>query len=301
MQRENIERLREQVSCAIGLEQAGFLIDLKESTRRAVKYRRGTEIIIVTHQGKGWFDPHSDRKGDVFALIGLLQQADFPSALDAVAALAGTAPAHITLWAPHPGRRSKADVITRWAARPLLRKGSPAHAYLTGSRAIPVPVLDHAVAAGLIRQGPAGSAWFAHHGDDGAICGWEERGPSWRGYSSGGAKVLFRFGNPAGRRVCISEAAIDALSLSALEGHRRDTLYASTAGGWSPATKRAVVALTEKLDLLVAATDRNSQGEAYADTLRRVASRACCGFQRLSPVGGDWNDDLRQRREGQRG
>ncbi|KQS71618.1 hypothetical protein ASG39_20335 [Rhizobium sp. Leaf371] len=298
MQREDIENLRARVSCAVGLEQAGFALDLKESTRRAVKYRRGAEIIIVTHQGKGWFDPLSDRKGDVFALLGWLHPGDFPSTLAAVAALAGIAPAQTALWSSPLARQPRADIASRWAARPLLREGSPAHAYLSGARAIPAPVLDLAVAARLIRQGPAGSAWFAHHSDDGAICGWEERGPSWRGYSSGGAKVLFRFGNATGPRLCISEAAIDALSLSALEGHRRDTLYASTAGGWSPATERAVVALTKRLDLLVAATDRNSQGEAYADTLRRIAVDADCGFQRRCPVGDDWNDDLTQRREG---
>ena len=52
--------------CAAVLEQAGFAVDRKESTRRAVKYRRGDDIIIVIHEGKGWFDPLSDAKGDVF-------------------------------------------------------------------------------------------------------------------------------------------------------------------------------------------------------------------------------------------
>jgi hypothetical protein len=154
-----------------------------------------------------------------------------------------------------------------------------------------------AISAKLIRQGPSGSAWFSHKDSSGQICGWEERGPVWRGFSSGGAKTLFRFGNLDGARLCITEAAIDALSLSALDGRRADTLYASTAGGWSTGTESALVMLVKRLDLVVAATDRNSQGEAYADKLRWIALAAGCGFQRLRPVSEDWNEDLQQRRK----
>ncbi|MGO4485978.1 DUF3991 and toprim domain-containing protein [Rhizobium sp. 2TAF27] len=295
MQREDIERLREQVSCAIALEQAGFAIDLKESTRRAVKFRRRGEIIIVTHEGRGWFDPLSDRKGDIFALIGLLQPGNFQATLAAVEALAGVQPLYPT-WRARTSRRTAADISTRWAARPLLCQGARAHHYLSRMRAIPRRVLQQATDARLIRQGPSGSAWFAHQDNDGRISGWEERGPVWRGFSTGGAKTLFRFGNSVGGRLCVTEAAIDALSLSALEGRRADTLYTSTAGGWSPATESAVTLLAGDLDLVVAATDSNSQGEAYADRLRQIASSLDCGFQRLRPNAGDWNEDLQQRR-----
>ncbi|UWU19398.1 hypothetical protein [Rhizobium sullae] len=57
MKRDEIERLRETVGCQAVLEAAGFALDVKESTKRAMKYRRGSEIIIVTHSGRGWFDP----------------------------------------------------------------------------------------------------------------------------------------------------------------------------------------------------------------------------------------------------
>ena len=89
MERQEIERIRDRVSCGVVLEQAGFQIDLKESTRRSVKYRRGGEIAIVTHAGRGWFDPLSDRKGDVFTLQGWLQPDDFAAILRSVGALTG--------------------------------------------------------------------------------------------------------------------------------------------------------------------------------------------------------------------
>lgn len=296
MKREDIEQLREQASCAVALEQAGFAIDRKESTRRAIKYRRDGEIIIVTHEGKGWFDPLSERKGDVFALMRWLQPGDFPATLAAVGTLAGIAPSH-SIWRRQVRDRANTEITKRWSDRRLLTRGSAAHEYLLRQRAIPGPSLELASAAGLIREGPFGSAWFAHHDDQGKVTGWEERGQVWRGFSSGGAKTLFRFGNPLGPRLCVTEAAIDALSLSTLEGRRSDTLYASTAGGWPPATEAAVTLFAERIDLIVAATDRDSQGEAYADRLRRIALSADCGFQRLRPIGEDWNEDLQQKEE----
>jgi hypothetical protein len=294
MERRDIERLRETVSCAVVLEQAGFKIDRRESTRRAVKYRRGGEITIVTHGGKGWFDPLSDRKGDVFALIGWLQPLDFPARLKAVGALAGLV-ASGPEWRASSPRRNRADVLERWTAKTLLWPGSLAFRYLAEARAIPPDVLASAIRQRLIRQGPFGSAWFAHEDDGGRLSGWEERGPQWRGFSSGGTKVLFRFGDRSSQRLCVTEAAIDALSLAAIEGGRLDTLYASTAGGWAPATEEAVRQLAGRVGLLIAATDRNSQGEAYADMLRHIALQADCGFQRLRPLRDDWNEDLKER------
>jgi hypothetical protein len=45
-------------------------LDRKESTRLSLKYRRGKgEVLIVSHGGRGWWDPTSDAKGDVFGLV----------------------------------------------------------------------------------------------------------------------------------------------------------------------------------------------------------------------------------------
>ncbi|WP_246318947.1 hypothetical protein [Peteryoungia desertarenae] len=54
MKREEIERLRKTVGCQAVLETTAFALDAKESTKRAMKYRRGGQIIIVTHAGRGW-------------------------------------------------------------------------------------------------------------------------------------------------------------------------------------------------------------------------------------------------------
>jgi hypothetical protein len=67
-----IEELREKVHCAVVLERTPpcWKLDRKESTKLSLKYRRGKgEIVIVSHAGRGWWDPTSDAKGDVFRLV----------------------------------------------------------------------------------------------------------------------------------------------------------------------------------------------------------------------------------------
>jgi hypothetical protein len=67
-----IEELREKVHCAVVLERTPppWKLDRKESTKLSLKYRRAKgEILIVSHAGRGWWDPTSDAKGDVFRLV----------------------------------------------------------------------------------------------------------------------------------------------------------------------------------------------------------------------------------------
>lgn len=293
MERDKIEAVRHKVSCAAVLVNAGFQLDQKESSRRALKFRRDSEIIIVTHGGSGWFDPLSDRKGDVFALAGLLDQLSFPRSVERIGALAGV---HV-LVGEHCriAQRPLEPALDRWRARPALSPLSRGQRYLVEQRALPPVVLRLATDAGLLRQGPHGSVWFRHDDDAGRLSGWEERGPKWRGFANGGSKTLFRFGAPS-ERICITEAAIDALSLAALEGLRPGTLYASTGGGWSPSTVDAIASAARNATL-VAATDADPQGEVYADRLRAMADRIGSDFMRLKPRLNDWNEHLKEKRE----
>jgi hypothetical protein len=71
-----IEDLRDKVHCAVVLEHTPptWKLDRRESTKLSLKYRRGKgEILIVSHNGKGWWDPTSDAKGDVFGLVQMLE------------------------------------------------------------------------------------------------------------------------------------------------------------------------------------------------------------------------------------
>lgn len=296
MEKAELEELREKVNCGAVLETAGFAVDLKESTRKAVKYRRGDDIIIVIHEGKGWFDPLSEAKGDVFRLVEHLDGLPFAAALYVVADLIGFVPKE-TEWTRRSRERAPNFTIPeRWNARRKPWRGSLTWRYLRDERDIPETILRAAIAQDILREGPHGSMWAAHRDRTGAVTGWEERGPDWRGFATGGAKVLFRFERAGGPRLCVAEAAIDAMSLAALEQQRPDTRYLSTGGGWSPASSEALLDLAVRTDaLLVAATDNNAQGESFAARLEALAADAGCGFVRLRPELEDWNEVLKAK------
>lgn len=293
MEKADLEELRGQVLCSLVLEQAGFALDMKESTRKAMKYRRGAEIVIVIHDGMGWFDPLGDGKGDVFNLVQHLQGVRFVEAMYEVAGLIGFEPS-TPVW-ERDSRTSEPSLTIpdRWQKRRIPWRGSATWRYLHNERGLPERIVSRAISANVLREGPHGSMWAAHTDANGAVTGWEERGPHWRGFASGGAKVLFRFGRCDALRLCVTEAAIDAISLAAIEGMREGSLYLSAGGGWSPTTSDALRTLAARPGTqIVAATDANAQGEVFAERLREIAEDVSCDWFRLRPPAEDWNEAL---------
>jgi hypothetical protein len=247
----------------------------------------------VIHDGRGWFDPLSTAKGDVFDLAKHLGAHGFAEASARVASLVGFVPAE-PAWERHRRPAPVHSVAERWARRATPRPGSATWRYLTEVRGIPEAIVATAVQQDLLREGPRGSLWAAHRDDDGVLLGWEERGPQWRGFATGGAKELLRLGPSAAPRICVTEAAIDSMSLAAIQVLRPDTLYVSTGGGWSPASEQAIRRLAGRRGTrLVAATDNNRQGGVYADRIRAIAAETGAGYARSRPRAGDWNEDLK--------
>lgn len=298
MHKHDLDDLRARVPCAAVLEQAGFAIDAKESTRRAVKFRRGSDIVIVIHEGRGWFDPLSEAKGDVFRLAEHLDGSSFGQSLKQVAALVGY-PLEEPAWTRVArDMTDRASIEERWENRRKPWPRSMTWSYLRADRCLPDFVIKSAIGSGMLKEGPYGSMWASHIDDDGVITGWEERGPNWRSFSTGGSKVLFRLGHFEALRLCVTEAAIDAMSLAAFEGFREGSLYLSTGGGWSPTTETALRKLASRPGArLIAATDANSQGESFAIRLREIADATGSDWLRLKPPAEDWNDALRAREE----
>ncbi len=227
---------------------------------------------------------------------------DFAAARRLLRGFAGIEPAFPAALRVRRTRQSRLPVAQRWNRRRLLSAGSPVWRYLTERRGLPETILIAACAADAIREGPRGSAWFAHRDNAGLLTGIEMRGADYRNFSAGGEKTLFRL--PAGRpgrlsRVAVCEAAIDALSLAAIE-RRDDTLYAATAGGMGPATVAALQQLLRNLSadpagLLIAATDADTAGRRYAARLQEMATQAVVRCDAILPPDGlnDWNDALR--------
>ena len=311
-----LEQLRAGVSCAVLLERLPppWQLDQRESTRRCLKYRRGAgEVLIVNHDGRGWWDPMSRAKGDVFTLAQFLDPGlSFGQVRRLLRPFIGLSPTYPALVRRRQRRAPPVPVAERWASHEVVRRGSPAWDYLTRTRALPEAVVLAAIQAGVLREGPHASAWFAHQDHAGRLTGIEMRGPAWRGFSPGGSKTLFRLpggpppaGTDAGRpsRLCVTEAPIEAMSLAALEGLRTGTLYLGIAGGMGPETITALQLLLGELAgdptaLLVAATNADAAGEHYTEQLAAMAADAGVRSARLLPPEGenDFNDALRKGR-----
>ncbi len=301
-----LELLKASVSCAAVLERLppAWRLDRAQSSRRSLKYRRGAgEIVIVNHDGRGWWDPLSEAKGDIFTLVRRLDPSlSFRDARHMLRGFVGIAPAFPEALRARRTRASPLPVAARWERRRPLSRGSPAWRYLTEQRGLPETILVSARAADAVREGPHGSAWFAHRDSAGLLTGIEMRGSDYRNFSAGGDKTLFRLPGGLGplTRVAVCEAAIDALSLAAIERSRSDTLYAATAGGMGPET---IVVLQQLLHVLssgpagmvVAATDADTAGRRYAACLAALATEAAVQFAAILPPDGlnDWNDTLR--------
>ena len=251
-----IEELREKVHCAVVLEQTRpcWKLDRKESTKRSLKYRRGKgEILIVSHAGRGWWDPTSDAKGDVFRLVQKLEPGlSFGHVRKRLRAFAGLSPSFPS--ADRAGLRKDPDrsVADRWAERKAVWSNSPTWRYLKRQRGLSAAIIEAASVSGVLREGPAGSAWFAHFDRAGAVAHVDVRGPTYKGSLTGGVKSLFRLSlkGPPIPRLVLTEAAIDALSVAAIENLRGDTLYAATGGGMGPGTIAALDALLANIAVL---------------------------------------------------
>jgi len=303
-----LEQFRRGVNCAALLEgwSPSWRLDRKESTRRALKYRREEGgVLIVNHDGRGWWDPQSTAKGDIFDLVQYLDpNLNFGQVRRELRRFVGVAPTFPQAVSGRAKIEPEVPIATRWMTRPRLRRASAVWNYLAGARRLPAKVLEAADGADILREGPYGSAWFAHRDDGNTVTHVEIRGPDFKGSLQGGTKSLFRLSR-AGKRYCrlvITEAPIDALSVAAIEGIRADTLYAATGGGMGPGTVQAIERLLGQMaqwpdTLLAGATDANRAGERYAACHAELAAAAGIAFERLAPPAGtDWNDVLVQRR-----
>ena len=301
-----LDQFRQGVSCAVLLERATppWQLDRKGSTRRALKYRRHEgEVVIVNHDGRGWWDPQGSAKGDVFDLVQFLDPSlNFGQVRKVLRPFVGLSPTYPEALPKRETTQADRPLPGRWGSRPRLRPGSRAWDYLTGARALPRAVLMAASEADAVRDGAYGSAWFAHRDPAGQVCHIEVRGPDFKGSLRGGTKTLFRLaGGLSPCRLAVLEAPIDALSLAALENIRRDTLYVATGGGIGPGTLDALRAVLAGLraagSVLVSAADANAAGDRFASQHQAFAAEAGIAFERLRPPERtDWNDVLRQGR-----
>ncbi|NPD70271.1 DUF3991 domain-containing protein (plasmid) [Lichenicola cladoniae] len=305
--RDELQEIRAGVTCAVVLEQEGFLLDKKESTRNSPKYRSTDgRTVIINHQGRGWWDPHDAyARGDVFKLVQHLNPGlTLGHVRQRLRPMIGRAPTEMPL--QHTTQRERPDVpvAEQWAKRRTVRPGSPVWRYLTEIRALPDNIIQAAIRQDVLREGYFGTALFSHRDDNGVLTNFEMRGPTYRGCPRGGDKTLFRLraAETTINRLVVTEAAIDALSFASLDHMRPGTLYLSTAGGIGPRAVTALEALLRDLATvpngkLVIGTDLGEGGDRFAAVLATMADTAGVWSGRILPFDGakDWNAVLVQR------
>jgi hypothetical protein len=280
-------------------------LDKRESTRRAMKYRRAEgEILIVTHEGRGWWDPQSSAQGDIFDLVQYLDPSlNFGRVRQVLRRFVGMAPRYEPTDRTRKGKKADRPVADRFNDRPKVRPGCAAWSYLLEQRRLPAEILFAAGEQDIIRDGAYSSAWFAHR-DQRQVTHVEIRGPEFKGSLRGGHKTLFHFRHGVGpvTRLVITEAPIDALSVAALEGTSIESLYVATGGGMGPGTLTALQTICAQLGhrtgaVVESAADANHAGDRYAERHAEIAAASGLAFRRLRPPDDlDWNDVIKRGR-----
>lgn len=308
---EELQKFRDEISCIVVLEQAGYRFDRSESSARHRRFRRVKgDSIIVTHGGKGWWDPHNSAsitKGSVIDLVRFLNPGmTLGGARVELRRMLGLTPSGAEYIAEPKERKPARDPRYMWNNRHAPRRGSAAWTYLTGTRALPEWILDMAVEQGLLREGMKGTTWFAHSDNAGQLTGMEMRGPEYRGFSSGGGgKRLLRLrtGEKEARpvRLVIGESAIDVLSYVTLDPFSFEpSLYVSTGGGMSPEALeefRALLGTIEPGGRVMIVVDNDAQGDRYEAIYAPMALQTGLTPLRYSPKAedSDWNTVLQNR------
>ena len=241
-----IEELRDKVHRAVVLERTPppWKLDRKESTKLS-GYRRGKgEILIVSHGGKGWWDPTSDAKGDAFSLVQRLEPGS--TSVMSESACANSRDCRLAFRSPKGQGVAKPRTTRR---RTLGRSEGRVAGFADLALSCPEAhssIGDHR--GGFRGRRPAGGP-----GRQRLVRSFQRRGfrrprrhsrADLQRLARGRRQSLFRLPPSAQSfpRLVLAEAAIDALSVAAIESLRADTLYAASGGAWgrarSPRSRR---------------------------------------------------------------
>ena len=256
--------------------------------------------------GKGWWDPTSDAKGEVFSLVQRRKPAiHFGHARKRLREFAGLSPSF-----PIAERAGHCKASDRPVANvgPIVRPCGRVRRtwrYLARKRFLPSAIIEAASAADVLREGPPAAPGSLRLNGAGSVAHVDIRGPTYKSSLTGGRQVPLPLApilcDPLPRLV-VAEASIDALSVAAIrESSRRYALRGKRRGHGAESTIAALEALSQHRDApahsSAAPRTRPDQAIALQNATERSRKNSACHSARLRPPieGGDWNDVLRAR------
>jgi hypothetical protein len=280
----------------------GYAIDSGDSSQREIVMRSGADKISVRRDTDGHyvyysFRNHSDN-GTILDFVQKRHGHNLGETRKVLRIWLGREfqkPLPVFEHLQQAPRANRAKVRAEFAAMKDIRW----HDYLEKDRALPRHVLTSGRFKGRVRVDARSNAIFPHF-DNGALCGFEKRNRTFKGFSTDGEKGLWLSNQlPEDNRLVIGESAIDCISYHVLFGDDR-TRYSSIAGGLNPVQPELIrneCAALPRFSEVICITHADPDGQRYEEVIRECASIS--GVDPLivrshrPEVVKDWNDHLR--------
>ena len=290
----------QQVGIEPFAESLGFKRDRAASSRRVAVLRNDAgDKLLVTAGRKGCDIYRNERDhadhGDIVDFVMKRLRLGFDEAREELARWSGLSAEKKPSFHPasfpdsDPSGHQKKSLAV-WNASTW----NPAHPYLL-SRGLDRGTLADPRFLDTFRQDRHGNAVFPHH-DRGGLCGYERRGPVFKGFGRDVKKGLWVSANlKTAPILVVTESAIDAFSHSRLyaDAYFADVAYCALGGSIGTRQRDLLAGLfgkaADRNALVIVATDNDPAGEQFFSDLALLAPMS---LDRLRPIGKDWNDDL---------
>lgn len=322
--RDELETFKRVIDLSEYAAARGYQLDRKESSRSSRVMRCDGDKISISRAPDGHWVYYSFRNlEDNGTIVDFVANRDCPHAMRGQVPL-GLVRQELRRWTHterHIPEFARVDLkpttkdlaqVEQTLARAQLRISHP---YLESRALSPSTLSDPrfrgtwSIATGYFRDGlwqplcgDRGNVLFPHR-DENGVCGYEAKNRDFTGFAPGGEKGLWASRVRATDNVLvIAESAIDAISYHELSPNPK-ARYVSFAGQMNPRQpallERAVTWMPAGASV-IAATDRDHAGHAYARQIEEICERhPSVSFVRHEPRaarGKDWNDQLREHR-----
>ena len=299
-----LDRFKDSINLVDYALSTGWTLDTAKSTARVKVLRLGHDKAIVWKQdGRDLYrnERDHDDRGSVVDWVMKQEGLNLGAARKWLRELTGDHGKPSFSIPPDPSLTPVADdahhrkTAAVWEA--AARIAAPA--YLRSRGLSPATLTDPRF-ADTFRVDAKGNVVFPHR-DRTGLCGYELRKEGSKGFGAGTKKGLWLTRN-IGTAECILvvESAIDAMSHAQLYGG--DSAYCSLSGTPSALQKDLLIGLMIKADIKGAAVfsafDNDSAGRVLDDIFQHLTP---IRRDRLIPMSGDWNDDLKAARRNRPG